>query len=199
MAATSSPNGETVKIPATIRAGDTARWRETPFRGNGGEQITAATHSLTFFVRGAQGQGAEVQGTAIGEEWTFVFVPTLEPGSYFWQAVAVETATSEQTTAGAGQIEIQPSLAFTGTPSEFDGRSQARKDLDACQAAIRSMVSGGAVAEYTIGNRRLRKMALADLLALESKLKADVVREERAMMIANGLGDPHRVHIRFRR
>ena len=188
-----------MKIPASIRAGDTARWRETPLRGNGGEPITAATHALSYIIRGAQGQGATVNGTPIAQEWTFVFVPTLDAGSYYWQAVAVEAETAEQTTVGAGQLEILPNLAYSGTPGEFDGRSQARKDLDACQAAIRAMVSGGAVAEYTIGNRRLKKMELADLLALESKLKADVVREERAMMIANGMGDPRKVYVRFTR
>jgi hypothetical protein len=188
-----------VKIPATIRAGDTTRWVEAPFRGNLGEPITAATHSLTFYIRGAAGQGATVQGTPTAEEWSFAFTPDLTAGAYFWQAVAVEADSAEQTTAGAGQLEILPSLAFTGTPDAYDGRSQARKDLDACQAAIRAMVGGGAVAEYTIGNRRLKKMELADLLALESKLKADVVREERAMMIANGLGDPRKVYVRFTR
>jgi hypothetical protein len=188
-----------MKIPARIRAGDTSRWREVPFGGNLGEQITAATHSLTFYIRGQAGQGATVQGTPIGEEWTFVFAPTLVAGTYYWQAVAVEIGGTEQTTAGAGSLEILPNLAFSGTPGEYDGRSQARKDLEACQAAIRSLVSGGAVAEYTIGNRRLKKMELSDLLALESKLKADVVREEAAMMIANGMGDPRKLHVRFRR
>jgi hypothetical protein len=123
----------------------------------------------------------------------------VAPGAYFWQAVAVEVDSAEQTTAGAGQLKIDPSLAFTGTPGEFDGRSQARKDLDACQAAIRALVSGGAVAEYTIGNRRLKKMELSDLMALESKLKADVVREEQATMIANGMGDPRKLYVRFTR
>jgi hypothetical protein len=188
-----------MKIPSSIRAGDTARWRELPFQGNLGEQITSATHSLTFYIRGQAGQGATVAGTADAEGWAFAFTPEVAPGAYFWQAVAVEADSGEQTTAGAGQLKIDPSLSYTGTPGEFDGRSQARKDLDACQAAIRALVSGGAVAEYTIGNRRLKKMELSDLMALESKLKADVVREEQAMMIANGMGDPRKLYVRFTR
>ena len=58
---------------------------------------------------------------------------------------------------------------------------------------------GGAVQEYKIGNRNLRRFDLPDLIALESKLKADVVRAERADMIANGLGDPSKLYVRFRR
>jgi hypothetical protein len=65
------------------------------------------------------------------------------------------------------------------------------------QAAIRSIISGGAVAEYTIGSRRLKKMEMADLLALESKLKAEVKREQAAAMVANGLGNPHNLFVRF--
>jgi hypothetical protein len=188
-----------MRIPQSARAGDTTRWRDVPFRGNLGEQITAASHSLAYYVRGQAGQGVVIQGTANAQEWDFAHVFTLEAGKYFWTAVATEIGGSEQTTAGAGQLEILPSLAFTGTPSAFDGRSQARKDLEQVEAAIRSLMAGGAVAEYTIGGRRLKRFDLADLLMLRDKLKAEVVREERAEMLANGLGDPHKIHIRFRR
>jgi hypothetical protein len=53
------------------------------------------------------------------------------------------------------------------------------------------------VAEYTIGSRRLKKMEMADLLALESKLKVEVKREQAAAMVANGLGNPHNLFVRF--
>jgi hypothetical protein len=36
-------------------------------------------------------------------------------------------------------------LNYTGTPGAFDGRSQAQMDLDAVQAAIRTLIAGGAV------------------------------------------------------
>ena len=59
------------------------------------------------------------------------------------------------------------------------------------------MISGGAVAEYSIGTRRLKKMEMADLLQLEGKLKAEVKREQMADLIANGLGNPHNLFVRF--
>ena len=65
------------------------------------------------------------------------------------------------------------------------------------QAAIRAIISGGAVAEYTIGSRRLKKMEMTDLLMLESSLKAEVKREQKASLIANGLGNPHNLFVRF--
>jgi hypothetical protein len=60
-------------------------------------------------------------------------------------------------------------------------------------------MAGGAVQEYRIGTRSLKRYELADLLALESKLKADVARENKAAMIANGLGNPHNLFVRFGR
>jgi len=96
-----------------------------------------------------------------------------------------------------GQIEVQASLAYAGSPAAFDGRTQAQKDLDAVQAAIRSLMTGGATQEYRIGNRSLKRYDLADLLALESQLKATVVRENKAKIIASGLGDPNNLFIRF--
>jgi hypothetical protein len=35
------------------------------------------------------------------------------------------------------------------------------------------------------------------LLALETKLKADVNREQKAQLIANGLGNPFNLFVRF--
>ena len=88
-------------------------------------------------------------------------------------------------------------LSYSGTPAALDGRSQAQKDLDAVQAAIRTIVAGGVVRQYTIGNRSLSKYDLTDLLALETKLKADVNREQKAQLIANGLGNPFNLFVRF--
>jgi hypothetical protein len=96
-----------------------------------------------------------------------------------------------------GKIEVQASLAYSGTPGAFDGRSQTQKDLEAVQAAIRSLMAGGATQEYRIGNRSLKRYDLADLLALESRLKAQVARENKAQIIDSGLGDPNNLFIRF--
>jgi hypothetical protein len=38
---------------------------------------------------------------------------------------------------------------------------------------------------------------MAELLQLEGKLKADVAREKQAEMIANGLGNPRNMFVRF--
>jgi hypothetical protein len=43
----------------------------------------------------------------------------------------------------------------------------------------------------------LKRYDLAELLALESRLKAVVARENKAKLIASGLGDPNNLYVRF--
>jgi hypothetical protein len=54
-----------------------------------------------------------------------------------------------------------------------------------------------AVKSYSIAGRNLQKYELADLLALETKLKAEVKREQTADLIRNGQGNPHNLFVRF--
>ena len=190
-----------MNFPARITEGDTVKWRDVAAADTLGNPITSADWTLRYFFRfNRNNHGATVTGTAYGTGWEFTLSATTTEGFHaddtgYWQAIA--TKASEAFTLGAGQFEIDANLAYTGTPAAFDNRSQAQKDLEAVQAAIRSIVSGGAVAEYTIGNRRLKKMEMADLVMLEGKLKAEVKREQAAQLQANGLGNPHNLFVRF--
>lgn len=189
-----------MNIPATIRAGDTVKWRDDASTDVFGNAVGSATWTLTYYLRtNTASEGATVVGTSYGQGWEFTIAAStsagFDAGQWYWQAIA--TAGSEKLTLGSGQLEVLAALQYAGTPGAFDGRSQAQKDLDAVQAAIRAIISGGAVAEYTIGSRRLKKMEMADLLMLEGKLKAEVKREQAATMMANGLGNPHNLFVRF--
>ena len=189
-----------MNIPAEIRAGDTVKWRDVASRDVFGNAIDSGSWTLTYYLRtNTNHEGATVVGTAYGTGWEFLIAQGtstgFDAGTWYWQAEA--TKSGEHISLGAGQLTVLANMAYTGLPSAFDGRTQAQKDLDAVQAAVRAMISGGAVAEYSIGSRRLKKMELADLLALESSLKAEVKREQKAALIANGLGNPHNLFVRF--
>jgi hypothetical protein len=182
--------------------GDTVKWRDDASADVFGNAITSTGGwTLTYYIRfNRNNHGATAVGSAYGSGWEFTLSSATTGGFHeddtgYWQAVA--TKAGESITLGAGQFEVDPNLYYTGTPAAVDNRSQAQTDLDAVQAAIRAMVSGGAVAEYSIGSRRLKKMALADLMQLESSLKAEVKREQAASLIANGLGNPHNLFVRF--
>ena len=189
-----------MNIPSQIRAADTIKWRDDAGVDNLGIAISSSDYTLTYYLRtNTASEGATVVGTAYGTGWEFTIAAGtstgFDAGQWFWQAVATKTGST--VTMGSGQLTVLRSLSYSGTPGAVDGRSQAQQDLDAVQAAIRAMISGGAVAEYSIGTRRLKKMEMADLLQLEGKLKAEVKREQMADLIANGLGNPHNLFVRF--
>lgn len=193
-----------MKIPSKIRAGDTVVWVDEPSVDVFGAAIDSSNHGLTYYLRtNTASEGATVVGVAEGSGWKFTITAgtsaAFDAGVWYFQAVATANAGGAKTTLGTGQLTVEPSLSYAGTPGAFDGRSQTQKDLEACQAAIRSLMSGGAVQEYRIGTRSLKRYDLAELLALESRLKAEVARENKAAMIANGLGNPHNLFVRFGR
>ena len=189
-----------MNIPSEIRAGDTVQWRDVAGADNLGNVIDSASWVLTYYLRtNTASEGATVVGTAYGTGWEFTIAAGtsagFDAGQWYWQALA--TSGNSKVTLGSGQLTVLASLSYAGTPGAVDGRSQAQKDLDAVQAAIRAIVAGGVAKEYTIGNRNLKKYDMADLLQLEAKLKAEVKREQMADLIANGLGNPHNLFVRF--
>ena len=189
-----------MNIPSEIRAGDTIQWRDDAGVDNLGNTVGSAAYTLTYYLRfNAASEGATVVGTAYGTGWEFSIAAGtssgFDAGTWYWQAIASKTGSV--ITLGSGQSLVKAALSYSGSPAALDGRTQAQKDLDAVQAAIRTIINGGVAKEYTIGNRSLKKYDLADLLALETKLKADVKREQKAQLIANGLGNPFNLFVRF--
>lgn len=189
-----------MNIPSEIRAGDTIQWRDDAGVDNLGNTVSSAAYTLTYWLRtNTATDGASVVGSVYGTGWEFSIAAgttaAFDAGTWYWQAIATKTGST--ITLGSGQLLVKAALNYTGTPTALDGRTQAQKDLDAVQAAIRTIINGGVVKQYTIGNRSLSKYDLADLLALETKLKADVKREQKAQLIANGLGNPFNLFVRF--
>lgn len=164
--------------------------------------INSSTHALTYFLRtNTSAEAATVNGTASSTGWAFTISSSIsagfDAGEWYFQAVATALSGGAKTTVGAGSLTVLPNLGYVGSPGAFDGRSQAEKDLDAVNAAIRALMTGGAVREYRIGERQITRYSLSELLVLQSRLKAEVAREKKAEMIANGMGNPHSVFVRF--
>jgi len=189
-----------VNIPTTIRAGDTVKWRDDASVDVFGNEITSSDWTLKYYLRtNTASEGATSTGSAYGTGWEFTLSASttadFDAGNWYWTAVA--TKDSEVITLGNGSLTVEAALTYSGTPGAYDGRTQAQKDLDAVQAAIRAIVDGGVVQEYRIGTRNLKKYDLPDLIQLEGKLKAEVKREQQAELIANGLGNPRNMFVRF--
>lgn len=190
-----------MRIPQTARDGDTVRWLDEATVDVFGAAINSSTHSLVYYLRANVSTAAEtITGSVSGSGWLFSWTvneSVSAPRSYYWQAVATALVGGAKTTLGTGSLTVEPNLAYVGSPAAYDGRSQAEKDLEAVQAAIRTLLAGGSVKEYRIGTRNIKRYDLAELLQLEGKLKADVAREKQAEMIANGLGNPRNMFVRF--
>jgi hypothetical protein len=190
-----------MKIPQSARDGDTVVWLDLATVDVFGAPLDSSTHQLRYYLRAnASGAAETLLGVADSGGWLFTWTVAesiAAPTTYYWQAIATKVSDSTKTTLGSGSLTLEPSLAYTSAPGAFDGRSQAEKDLEAVQSAIRTLLAGGSTKEYRIGNRTLKRYDMAELLQLEGKLKADVAREKQAEMIANGLGNPRNMFVRF--
>jgi hypothetical protein len=188
-------------IPSELIKGESSSWTDDPTTDAAGNAVNSSTHTLKYQIRGTA--SLTLTAAADGLGWLTTLSPTnsdtLTAGTYFWQAIAEagSAPVTSRIVLGSGQILVKAALSAASTG--YDGRSQSKQDLDAVQSAIRSIISGGAVAEYTIGNRQLRKIPMADLLILESKLKSDVARESAAEKIKDGQYSPRNMFVRFRR
>lgn len=188
-----------MRIPEKLIAGDSITWADDAAVDNMGNAISSPTWSLTYYVRGEVHHGLTLVGVASGGGWettiTAAQSATLPAGVFYWQAAA--SSGIERITLGQGVITIEPNLAYTGNPAAFDGRSEAEQVLAAIDAEIKARATGGTAEEYTIGNRSLKKTPMRDLVALQSRYKSIVVRERQAQKIAQGLGNPRAMYVRF--
>ncbi len=191
-----------MKIPRSLTAGDSLTWNDSPAVDGQGDPVRSSTWTLTYYLRmNTASEGATVIGTADGlGGWDFTVAAAvtagLNAGTWYWTAQA--TTGALVLTLGSGSLQVLPSLAYTGTPAAFDGRSDAEKDLEAVQTAIRKIVAGG-VSQYAIGSRQATKLDLGALMKREAYLKGIVAREKAAEKIAAGMGDPRNLFVRFGR
>jgi hypothetical protein len=190
-----------VTFPNEIRTGDYVQWRIPASQDVFGNSISSPDWSVVYYLRTNTGPlGATISSSAFNDGFQFTIASnvtaTFTAGTWFYQAVANKSGAEKQTIY-TGQFKVLESLEYSGTAVNYDGRSQVEKDLATIQAAIRNIISGGAIQEYKIGTRTAKKYELSELIQLESRYKAELVREKQAEMIANGLGNPRATFVRF--
>lgn len=187
-------------VPAEITAGSTLQWIEPAATDPAGDAATSAAWTLTISFRtNTAGEGATVAGTARSDGgWDVALSAAVtsawNAGTWYWQRKI--TSGDDVVITGSGTTTVLESLAYSGTPAAFDGRSQAEQDLEAVQTAIRTIISGRSK-QYSIGSRSFTQLDLGQLMERESQLKAIVARERAAERAAQGLGDPKNMFVRF--
>jgi len=188
-------------FPAEIRAGDLIQWRLAATQDVFGNSISSPDWSVIYYLRTNTGPlGATISSTAFNDGFQFSIASnvssTFATGNWFYQAIANKSGAEKQTIATGG-FKVLESLEFSGTATNYDGRTQIEKDLEIIQTAIRNIINGGAIQEYKIGTRTAKKYELSELIMLESRYKAELIREKQAELIANGLGNPRATFVRF--
>lgn len=180
--------------PAELVAGDTWIWTRPDLVS---AYPASQGWSLSYVLVNA-GAVIAVSATAEGDVFT-VNAPAETTadkvaGVYNWEAyVAVGT---DRFRVGRGTVKILPNLQAAGLTGH-DGRSHARRVLDAIEAVIEGRASKDQ-ASYQIGDRRLDRTPITDLLKLRNTYKAEVGRERQAERLRQGKGTGRMVLTRFR-
>lgn len=183
----------------TIQQGDSATWADEA-RTLNGIRYGSASHTLKYELRGP-GAPLTLTASANGSGWTTTLTTgdsaTLSAGKWWWSAIL--TATGERVTIGSGELTVTQDLGAITAPN-FDGRSLAETALADAEAALASFSSSkGKIKKYTIGQRSMEFATIAEILPVVSYWKARVMTEQTPKMLAQGLGDPRRLFVRFTR
>ena len=188
-------------LPSIITAGTTIEWVDEATTAGINETISSPDWTLEYYLRtNTASEGHTVTGTQYANStgWQFIITATdsagFDAGNWFWAARAFKSGKVFE--IGTGELEVKQSLQYSGTPSAIDNRTQNEIDLDAVTAAIRAIISDKA-SEYSIGNRRFKRIELPELRAREAELKSRVFSEKRYSLKSQGLGDPKNLYIRF--
>tara|TARA_B100000123_G_scaffold61253_1_gene42824 strand:- start:52 stop:633 length:582 start_codon:yes stop_codon:yes gene_type:complete len=188
-------------LPSVITAGTTIEWVDEATTAGINETISSPDWTLEYYLRtNTASEGHTATGTQYQNStgWQFTISATdsagFDAGNWFWSARAFKSGKVFE--IGSGELEVKQSLQYSGTPSAIDNRTQTEIDLDAVTAAIRAIISDKA-AEYSIGNRRFKRINLPELREREAELKARVLSEKRYSLKSQGLGDPKTLYVRF--
>jgi hypothetical protein len=159
--------------PTEIRAGDTLAWTKTL------SLYPATTYTLAYELRNSNST-ISISTSASGEDHavavTAANTAVYVPGEYSWVGHVVDIATgTKRYTVLAGNMTVLADLA--ATTGKYDGRSYARRTLDAIEAVIENRASMDQQ-QYTIHDRQLSRMTIEDLFIFRDQFKGEVANEE---------------------
>lgn len=175
--------------PTEVTAGDFVTWQISlpDYPASAGWVL-----SYAFVKTGTQ---ITVTASASGDDHLVAVAAATSAGwtagTYQWQARV--TKTTEVYTVRKGSLTIQPN--FAAASSGYDGRSHARKVLDALNAWIEN--HDPAVQDYQIAGRSMRYIPMGDLLKLRSDYERRVAAEAATQRAAAGLPSRSKINVRL--
>jgi hypothetical protein len=166
------PNTE----PTSLRAGDTWAWTRTL------SDYPASAWTLTYYFRNATAK-FDIAASADGDSYSVTVAKASSgkiPGWYDWIAF-VESAT-ERHQVGAGRTQVLANLA---ADTVHDGRTFARRMLDAIESALESRATGdqldmigAATGDRNISRDKDRLMMMRTQFKLEVRAEEDKERRK---------------------
>lgn len=185
-----------IEIPTTeptrIRAGDTVTWLKT---------LASYPSSLWTLYYRLINATAKIDITAsVSGDSHLVSVPTTTSDDWVagdYTYVAWVTDGTDRVTVAQGRMTVLPNLAAI-TAAGYDSRTQAKKMLDAIDAALLSLSSGErlSIVEAEVTARRF-KYDFTGLMRLRNIYAAQVLAEENAERASLGLGSRNKLNVRF--
>lgn len=184
--------------PEKITAGDLVAWKR---EASGlsiptGEVPKASAGWALTYALVKSGTRIQITASASGDDHLVTLAATTTAGYtvgvYQWQAYV--TKTTERYLVDSGTIEILAN--FAAATSGYDGRSHARKVLDALKAKIESRATKDQE-QMLVGGQVVGQMPIHRLLEFYDRFKAEVASEEAAERVANGMGSGRNIYVRF--
>lgn len=173
--------------PLTLRAGDSVRWTRTlaDYPAGDGWALSYVLVSASARINIVSAADGDDHAVTLAAATTAAYAP----GAYTWAAYVTKDA--DRYTLGSGRIEVLPDLAAAGLTAH-DGRSHARKVLEALEAWIES--ADPSVARRKIADREIQFIPIPELLALRDRYRREVRAEDAAAGIRPARG---RILLRF--
>ncbi len=130
--------------------------------------------------------------TGTGFQFTLNTTDTVAwtPGRYMFSVYATERSSNQRATAKTGVTQVIPDLSLTQTPSS------AQTMLDNINAAITALTTGG-FQSVSVNNVSYTRYQVTELIALRTRLQAEVIREQQAQEVLRGIDHTGIIGTRF--
>ena len=171
-------------LPRQHTAGDSLSWRvEHP------GYLPSDGWDAKAYLIGPQVKS--VDGAPDGEGWLFAATASdladLDPGLYRVRITWTKDSGDTRDTIEDGALRVQADPATI-----TDGRSHARRALQAIEATLEGKASSGML-DMRLNDRQVRSFSVEELLKLRDRYRAEVAAEDRAV----GLGGANRLTVRL--
>lgn len=164
--------------PEVFAAGDRVQWE----RRLSDYPASDGWTSLKYYLRGNFAHDTLViTATASGNLYSVDLSPTVTdaytPGDYVWQAYVEKSG--DRKPIGTGRMTVLTNPATQPTMQPFDGRTHARKCLEAIEAVLENRATHDQQ-RYVLQavGRSVDKMSIADVLKLRDYYLTEVQAEE---------------------